>query len=136
LAVLVSTQADRVQDWLQALTLDEKLHLLHGQANAHGFTGFVPGVKRLGIPNLVMNDGPQGFRGPKGTSTAWPCGLALAASFDPELVHAVAKATGKEFLAKVCICACVYVCSYCIHVYIELFTYVTTEFGVFPQERG
>jgi beta-glucosidase len=91
---------DVVADWLSELSLKEKCDLLRGSVETHGYTGFVPGNARLGIPSLRMNDGPQGFRGPKRTSTAWPCGLSMATSFSPELVYTVAKANGKEFLGK------------------------------------
>jgi len=69
----VSSTTDIVQTWMNQLTLKEKCDLLRGSVDTHGYTGFVPGVPRLGIPSLRMNDGPQGFRGPKKTSTAWPC---------------------------------------------------------------
>jgi beta-glucosidase len=99
------TDADLIRDdvvanWMVALTLKEKCELLRGSVDTHGYTGFVPGVPRLGIPSLRMNDGPQGFRGPKKTSTAWPCGLAMATTFWPELVYQVAEANGKEFIQK------------------------------------
>lgn len=64
---------DQVQSWISQLTLKEKCELLRGSVETHGYTGYVPGVPRLGIPSLRMNDGPQGFRGPKKTSTAFPC---------------------------------------------------------------
>jgi beta-glucosidase len=91
---------DVVNNWMVELTLKEKCDLLRGSVDTHGYTGFVPGVDRLGIPSMRMNDGPQGFRGPKKTSTAWPCGLAMAATFWPELVYQVAEANGKEFILK------------------------------------
>jgi beta-glucosidase len=91
---------DIVNNWMVELTLKEKCDLLRGSVDTHGYTGFVPGVQRLGIPSLRMNDGPQGFRGPKKTSTAWPCGLAMATTFWPELVYQVAEANGKEFILK------------------------------------
>lgn len=97
-------QTPRVDDtvirWMSELSLKEKCDLLRGSVDTHGYTGYVPGVPRLGIPSLRMNDGPQGFRGPKKTSTAWPCGLAMATTFDPELVYKVAKANGAEFIKK------------------------------------
>jgi hypothetical protein len=62
-----------VGKWMKELTLKEKCDLLRGSVDTKGYTGFVPGVERLGIPSLRMNDGPQGFRGPRKTSTAWPC---------------------------------------------------------------
>jgi hypothetical protein len=64
---------DQVESWISQLTLKEKCELLRGSVDTHGYTGYVPGVPRLGIPSLRMNDGPQGFRGPKKTSTAFPC---------------------------------------------------------------
>lgn len=85
---------------LRNLTLHEKIALLHGSVRTEGYTGLVPGVPRLRIPSLRMNDGPQGFRGPPKTSTAWPCGLALAATFDPSLVRLQAEAMGREFVLK------------------------------------
>ena len=97
---LEATMPPLARAWLANLTLAEKLGMLHGVAQTRGYTGYVPAVARLGIPALRMNDGPQGFRGPAGTSTAWPCGLALAATFDPGMAHDVAVATAREFARK------------------------------------
>jgi len=49
---------------------------LHGWPDLTDYTGFIPENKRLSIPALKLNDGPQGFRDDKhpGTSTAWPSG--------------------------------------------------------------
>lgn len=107
---------DVVGKWMTEMTLKEKCDLLRGSVDTKGYTGFVPGIARLGIPSLRMNDGPQGFRGPKKTSTAWPCkcsffspelslttfqgGLSMATTFWPELVFLVARANGEEFLKK------------------------------------
>jgi hypothetical protein len=60
-----------IRDVVANLTLQEKITLLTGTALIHGYTGYVDGVPRLGVPALKMNDGPQGFRGPAGASTAW-----------------------------------------------------------------
>ena len=57
-------------------------------------------MPRLGIPNMMANDGPQGFRGAPGTSTAWPAGLAIAASFDVDAARAWGAGQGKEFYDK------------------------------------
>jgi len=82
------------------MSLTEKVNLLTGSVNVHGYTGYIQGVPRLHVPALKLNDGPQGYRGPAGLSTAWPCGLALAATFSMAMVHQVAKAQGEEFRAK------------------------------------
>jgi len=49
-----------------------------------------------------MNDGPQGFRDnnhPQ-TTTAWPSGLTMAASWDTEAMFEWGKGMGKEFFEK------------------------------------
>ena len=64
---------ERADMVLKQLTLDEKLALLHGNGMAHvpqwqmplshltnGGAGYVEGVKRLGIPPLVISDAGYG----------------------------------------------------------------------------
>jgi beta-glucosidase len=68
------------------MTLAEKMGFIQGNqsldSEPHGsYVGVVPGVPRLGIPDLRMNDGPEGFRGESGTSTQWPSGLTVAHSW-------------------------------------------------------
>ena len=92
----------RVEGLLSRMTLEEKLSLLAG-------TGFdTAAIPRLGIPALHMTDGPAGVR--TGPATSFPAGVALAASFDPELVERVgaaiareAKARGKNVLLAPCV---------------------------------
>ena len=52
------------------MTLAEKMGFIQGlprHDSGNGtYVGIVPGVPRLGIPDLRMNDGPQGFRGKVG----------------------------------------------------------------------
>jgi beta-glucosidase len=62
--------------------------------------GYVPGIARLGVPALLMTDASlgvtnPGFR-PGDTATALPAGLALGASFHPELARAAGAAIGRE----------------------------------------
>ena len=51
--------------------------------------GYVPGVPRLGVPALLMTDASLGVTNPGyrpgDTATALPAGIALGASFNPEL---------------------------------------------------
>lgn len=58
-------------------------------------------MPRLGIPDLRMNDGPQGFRASTPSTTQWPSGLTLAHSFDTTLFEKMGTAMGKEFHDKV-----------------------------------
>lgn len=105
----------RAEAVLANLTLEEKCRLLRGQndgwpADRHGFAGYVGiGVSFLdawmtkGIMPLSMNDGPQGFNSygvAPGTSTQFPCLLAVAASFDPQTSARYAGAIADEFVGK------------------------------------
>ena len=96
---------------VRAMTLDEKIHLLHGPlgfayagrpapAGARGGAGFIAALPRLGIPALQLNDGPLGVRnivgGPDGRATAFPSAQALAAGFDPELAFESGRVMGRE----------------------------------------
>ncbi len=65
------------------------------------------GVERLGIPGLKVTDGPNGARGSgifgSGKSAAcFPCGSALGATWDPELVERIGVALGQEAKTKSC----------------------------------
>jgi len=66
------------------------------------YTGNVLGNSRLRIPPLHMNDGPQGYRESvyPGTTTQFPSGLAMAASWDVAVLEAWGGAMGAEFYAK------------------------------------
>ncbi|MGA8730872.1 MAG: glycoside hydrolase family 3 N-terminal domain-containing protein, partial [Terracidiphilus sp.] len=101
---------------LKQLTLDEKLALLHGNGMAHapqwqmplsnltnGGAGYVEGVKRLGIPPLVISDAGYGVRdsGANGRySTAMPSSLGAAASWDPDSACEFGTVVGKELRAQ------------------------------------
>lgn len=84
-----------VEDLLSAMTLAEKVSLLSGR----DFWS-LPSIERLGIPSLVMSDGPTGLRSSNSDpATVFPVGIALAASWDRELVQAVGAAIGREAIA-------------------------------------
>ena len=105
-AVAAVVQADdpyaRAVALVAQMTLDEKFSFVQQSApkNKRNYTGELPGVPRLKIPPLRMNDGPQGFRGKAKTSTQWPSGLTVAHSFDPGLFLEWGEAMGAEFSAK------------------------------------
>jgi beta-glucosidase-like glycosyl hydrolase len=91
----------QVEEFLKALTLDEKLSLLAGKNMWETMN-----VDRLGIPSLKTTDGPAGARGSKWTygslTTFVPCGISLAATFDPVLVQRVGSVLGEETRRKGC----------------------------------
>eukprot|EP00755_Sulcionema_specki_P016436 Sspe_Gene.10360::Locus_3458_Transcript_1_1_Confidence_1.000_Length_2315::g.10360::m.10360/K05349/bglX; beta-glucosidase len=82
------------------MTVDEKVGMLHGSHSQ--YVGTVSAIPRLGVPEIKMNDGPQGFRdnARPGSTTAWPSGLTVAASFDVEVTGAWGDGMGKEFWGK------------------------------------
>jgi beta-glucosidase len=110
-----------IQEVVAAMTLEEKINLLVGggmnipgdprlgaanptdaQKRVLGAAGTINGVPRLGIPSLVVCDGPAGIH-PFSTgksrvyyATAWPIGTLLASSWDTTLVKKVGAALGKE----------------------------------------
>ena len=67
--------------------------------------GYVAGVPRLGIPSQRATDASLGVTNPFGirkgdSATALPAGLALGASFNPDLAFAGAEAVASEARAK------------------------------------
>ena len=88
-----------VEDVLPQLKLQEKIDLLSGVDFWH--TASVP---RLHIPSIRLSDGPNGVRGTKffmGEPTAClPCGTALAATWDTELIEQGGKMQADEALLK------------------------------------
>lgn len=81
------------------MSLEEKISLLAGAD-----TWRTVAIERLGIPALKTTDGPMGARGedtPDGpTSACFPCGTALGATWNPELVERVAGALAEEVKSK------------------------------------
>jgi len=93
-----ATLESRVNDLFGRLTQDEKLSLLTGTE----FTS--RGIPRLGIPPIVMADAGQGVRGGmpsiNGPATAFPAGVLLSSSWDPNIAREVGSAIGVEALNK------------------------------------
>jgi len=96
-----------VDSLLAKMTLDEKAALVCGDSL---FTA--PGVPRFNVPGLSLSDGPQGVReeqlkhhwGSAGWtndfSTCLPCGLCLAATWNPDLARAHGEVLGAEARAR------------------------------------
>ncbi len=100
---LKDEEQQQVELWLQQLTLFEKVSLLSGKNNWYT----VP-IERLGIPSLVMTDGPHGVRteqspGRKqGDTTAFPTGVSMSATWNPELISRLGVALAEETRAMDC----------------------------------
>ncbi len=94
------------------MTLDEKISLLHGggwqmlfrgpgapPSKSLGNAGFIPGIPRLGIPDLQMADAAVGVTHSSvfgRYSTALPSAVAEAATWDLDLARAYGALIGQE----------------------------------------
>lgn len=86
------------------MTLDEKLQLLTGKNNWE-----TVGIERLGVPSIVVSDGPHGLRkmvreedGSYKTlkSTCFPTASAMSATWNPELAYQVGECIAEECQAE------------------------------------
>jgi beta-glucosidase len=112
-----------IKEVIAQMTLEEKSKLLVGngfkmpgrkpqgpvigqtQDRVPGASGTTYGIPRLGIPSIVVSDGPAGVRiepirnGDSSKTfyaTAWPVGTLLASSWDTALVRKTGAAFGNE----------------------------------------
>lgn len=93
----------RIDDALSRMTLQEKINLCHAQSKFSS-----AGVPRLGIPEIMMSDGPHGVRAEvdwndwgyagwtSDSVTVFPALTALAATWDPNMSAIYGKAVGEE----------------------------------------
>jgi beta-glucosidase len=90
----------RIEALLDAMTVEEQISLLAGR----DFWTTVP-IERLGIPSIKVSDGPNGARGGGTfvggvTAAAFPVGIALAASWNVDLVKAIGADLAREAKSK------------------------------------
>ena len=101
---------DNISQIVNELTTEEKAALLVG-SGAKAFDGvgyttlYVKGsagtthpIGRLGIPAIVLADGPAGVRIDDRPCTKFPIGTSLASTWNPSLVEEVGGAIGNEVL--------------------------------------
>ncbi|RLF21535.1 MAG: beta-glucosidase [Thermoprotei archaeon] len=92
-----------IKELISKMTLEEKASLVVGAGKSQrvpGAAGETRSIKRLGIPSIVMTDGPQGVRiegdGKPYVATAFPSAIVLASTWNPEVVEKVGMAIGEE----------------------------------------
>jgi beta-glucosidase len=98
-----TTIEKQINQLIKKMTLVEKVGMLHG--NSKFYTN---GVKRLGIPELCLSDGPHGVRAEmkrdiweyagwtNDSSTCFPPGSAMAATWNIELTRQRGYVLGEE----------------------------------------
>ncbi len=96
-----SSPTARAQELLQAMTLPEKIAMVHGSpwsagAATIGAAGYVPGDATLCIPELVLNDAGAGVADGQPHTTAFPAPIAQTASWDPFLQSRFGRVLGSE----------------------------------------
>mgnify|MGYP000809591786 FL=1 len=96
----------KIADLIKKMTLEEKAGLLSGLDQWH-----TKPVERLGVPSVMMTDGPHGMRKQAGQvdqlglvksaeAVCFPSASALACSFDRELMRTLGGALGEECRAE------------------------------------
>ena len=84
----------RAEDILKNMTVKERLTYIGGIDWM--YTRAIP---RLNVPAIKMSDGPQGV-GTWGASTAYPCDLLLAATWNPDMAYAFGAALAQDCKAR------------------------------------
>lgn len=95
---MTTPDAARVDELLARLSLEDKCTLTAGDDAWH-----TRAIAHAGIPRLKVTDGPNGARGDAvsgATATCFPVGVALAASWDPDLLTRVGGALADEARSK------------------------------------
>lgn len=110
-----ATPDERARDTEQRMTPDERVTLTHGlmavplpgisvPPEAIPGAGYVAGVQRLGIPSLRESDASLGVAYVDGLrhdgATGLPSGVAMGATWDPDLIRAGGAMIGGEANAK------------------------------------
>ncbi|HZG77594.1 MAG TPA: glycoside hydrolase family 3 protein, partial [Paenibacillus sp.] len=101
----MSEQRD-IKRLIERMTLEEKASLCTGRDTWH-----TQGIERLGIPSVMMTDGPHGLRKQRAASdhlglfdsvpaTCFPSAAGVASSWNRELIEAMGRALGRESQAE------------------------------------
>lgn len=84
---------------VQRMTVSEKVRELHGEWAPDHYR-YVPGVKRLNIPPLIMTNGPAGVgpgnTNPQPRATGLPAPIALSSTWDPNAALRYGEVEGRE----------------------------------------
>ncbi|KAA8787302.1 glycoside hydrolase family 3 protein, partial [Paenibacillus amylolyticus] len=91
-----------LQEMIKQMTLEEKAELCSGKDFMN-----TNSIDRLGVPSIMMSDGPHGLRKQDGSAdhlginksipaTCFPSGSGVASSWNRELAHTMGTALGQE----------------------------------------
>jgi beta-glucosidase len=85
-----SLAGQRADELLAQMTLDEKIAYIGGTNNF-----YIRAIPRLNLPAIKMSDGPMASRN-DGQTTAYPAGIALAATWDTNMARKIGEALGRD----------------------------------------
>lgn len=97
------TPAVRTSELLKALTLNQKLSLVHqalSDGTGLGSAGYVPGIPALCIPPLNLNDAGSGLADEQVGITSYPAEIDQAATWDTGLERQLGVSLGSEAHSK------------------------------------
>ena len=92
-----------IEALVASLTLDEKASLTAGED-----LWSTVAIDRVGVPKVRVTDGPNGARGASvpgsagATAACVPCGSALGATWDVDLIERIGQMLGEEARSKAC----------------------------------
>ena len=98
--------AEKIRDLVKQMTLEEKAGMCSGADFWH-----TKSVERLGIPSVMLSDGPHGLRkqeekgdhlgmGDSIEAVCFPAGCLSASSFDREMLRKLGETLGNECQAE------------------------------------
>ena len=103
---------DNIPQIVQAMTTEEKATFVvgvafgavpeYGEKVLPGTGGITYAIPRLGIPSIILMDGPVGLRLDKNSTTSLPGGLLTAASWDRNVAYGIGEVLANECLAMGC----------------------------------
>lgn len=98
-----------LDEFVSQLSIQQLVDLCHGEGpmdshwgisgNTGSFGGYFDSAKEVGIPPIITTDGPAGMR-VLSTATLFPCGTALASTWNPQLIQNMMTFSGKELTAN------------------------------------
>lgn len=95
-AIVISEEAKtRAKELAAQMTLEEKISYLSGETSFS-----LRPIERLGIPRILLADGPQGIRNHCKNSTLYPSGIAAAATWNRDILFRYGQSLGDDARAR------------------------------------
>ncbi len=92
--------ARRVAEVLAQMSISDEITVVEGHGSSNPYVFYMPGIPRLCIPQLGLEDGPAGVADQQTGVTQLASPVALAATWDPSLARQYGQVIGSEELGK------------------------------------